>query len=272
MNSTLQRLAEIKKTGYTLDLGDTLNNIFSNYKNIALLGGLVILLVFIVAIVIFGGAAALFLGVNALTQTVTDYSEGVVTNTALILGFVASTIGAGLFAPVVAGIIQMAHNSSINEDFDFGTAFMHYKSVHFKEIFLSAALLTVIGSAAGLLIELYNLNNPNIGFQIVGNLISNIFSALIQIFTLLTIPLIIFGKLNAIEAIKGSFVLVSKNFWIILLLAIVCGLFVLLGLFALCIGILFTFPVIYSMQYVIYKSALPIDEENELDEIGENRF
>lgn len=272
MNSTLQRLQEIKKTSYRLDLGDAINDIFANYKNIALLGGAVILLVSIVALVIFGGTATLFFGINELTQTLTDYSAGTVTNTALIVGFIGSSIGAGLFAPVAAGIIQMAHNSSINEDYDFGTAFMHYKSSSFKELFLSGALLTLIGSVPGFFIELYYLNNPNIAFHLVGNGISNIFSVLLQIFTLMTVPLIIFGKLNAIDAIKGSLIIVSKHFWIILLLVIVCGIFVGLGILALCIGILFTIPIMYSMQYIIYKSALPIDEVDELDEIGENRF
>ena len=72
MNSTLQRLQEIKKTSYRLDLGDAINDIFANYKNIALLGGAVIILVSIVALVIFGGTATLFFGINELTQTLTD--------------------------------------------------------------------------------------------------------------------------------------------------------------------------------------------------------
>ena len=272
MKSTLQRLEEIKRNGYRLDLGETINEIFANYKNIALLGGAVILLVFIAAIVIFGGAAALIIGIGSFTQIITDYSEGIVTQTALITNLIFSTIGAGLFAPIVAGLIQMAHNSSINEDFDFGTAFMHFKSTHFKELFLSAALIALIGSGLSTVIEFGKLNNPEGNFFMVGSLIGGIISVAVQVFTLLTVPLIIFGNLNAIDAIKGSFVLVSKHFWLILLLTIIMGIFVGLGLIALCIGIFFTIPAMYSMQYIIYKSAMPIDETNELDEIGENRF
>jgi uncharacterized membrane protein len=86
------------------------------------------------------------------------------------------------------------------------------------------------------------------------------------------IPLIIFGNLNAIDAIKGSFSLVSKNFWIILVLVIIIGIFIGLGILALCIGILFTYPAWFSMIYIIYTKAMPIEKVNELEEIGKNYF
>ena len=268
MKSTLQRLEEIKRAGYNLDLGDAINETFENYKKIALLGGAVLLLVFVVAIVIFGGLAAVFVGIATLTETLTELGQGVqLSSTALLVNLVASIIGAGLFAPISAGLIQMAHNAATNEDFDFGTAFTHYKSVYFKELFLSAAIITLVGSGLSTLIQFASLNNPG-GLLIVGTIVGWFISILVPIFTLLTIPLIIFGKLTAMDAIKGSFTLVSKNFWIILLLVITFGIFAMLGFIAICIGIIFTIPVYYSMQYVIYKKAMPIEETNELDEIG----
>lgn len=270
MKSTLERIEEIKRTGYDLDLGESINATFANYKNIALLGGAVILVVGIAAFVIIGGAAALFFGVNEFTQTITEYKTGVFTSTALILNLVATVVGAGLFAPIGAGLIQMAHNSAINEDFDFGTAFMHYKTKYFKELFFSAAIIALAGSGLGTIIEFVKLSNPTGGLIMIGTVLGGIISILVSLFTLMTIPLIIFGDLKAIDAVKGSLVLVSKNFWMILLLVILVFIFMFLGIFALCIGILFTMPAWYSMQYVIYKSAIPIDEVNELDEIGQN--
>lgn len=272
MKSTLQRIQEIKKTGYNLDLGESINAIFENYKKIALLAGAVFLLVGVVATFIVGGAAALIIGVGTLTQTLTDYSTGVVTSTALIANLVASIIGAGLFAPVTAGIMQMAHNAEINEDFDFGTAFMHFKTKYFKDLFFAAIIIALVGSGLSTVIELLKISNPDSGMIIGGAIVGGLISILVSLFTLLTIPLIIFGNLNAMDAIKSSITLVSKNVWIIVLLAILVIIFVFLGLIALCIGIIFTFPAVYSMQYVIYKSALPIEETSELDQIGENRF
>lgn len=272
MKSTLQRIAEINRTGYRLDLGETINDTFANYKKIALLAGAVILLVVIAAIVIVGGFAAIVMGAAAATQTFTDYSQGALSSTGFAINLIFSVVGAGLFAPITAGIIQMAHYAAVNEDFDFGTAFMHYKSAHFKELFLAAAIITLIGSGLSTTFQILTIHNPDSNLLAVGTVISGLIAMLIQIFTIMMIPLILFGNLNAMDAIKGSFKLVSKQFWIILLLLIIFGFFILLGFFALCIGILFTIPAIYSLQYVIYKSALPIEEKNELDEIGQNFY
>lgn len=270
MKSTLQRIEEIKRAGYKLDLGEAINETFANYKKIALLAGAVLLLVFIAAIIIIGGITALILGVGAITETFTQYSMGQLSSTAFLVNLIASIIGAGLFAPITAGIIQMAHNAAVNEHFDFGTAFEHYKTEHFKELFLAAAIIALVGSGLGTLFQVANINYPEQDLLAIGTVVSSIISILIPIFTLVTIPLIIFGKLNAMDAIKGSFVVVSKNFWIILLLVIVCVVFIFFGLIAFCIGIIFTVPAMYSLQYILYRSALPNVEHDELEEIGRN--
>lgn len=272
MKTTLQRLEEIKRTGYKLDLGEAINDIFNNYKNIALLGGAVILLIGIVSAIIFGGAAALIFGLGEFTQTITDYRDGLVTQTALIANFIGTVVISGLMAPVTAGLLQMAHNSANNEEFDFGTAFMHYSSKHFKELFLGAAIVALVGSGLSTGIELLKLNSLDLTVILLGSIGGSVISGLVALFTLLMIPLIIFGNLNAIDAIKGSFILVSKNFWIILLLAIIVFIGIMFGLLAICIGILFTAPAWYSFQYIIYTKALPIEEVDQLDEIGKNYF
>lgn len=272
MKTTLQKLEEIKQSNYRLDLGEAINDIFNNYKNIALLGGTVILVVSLAALVIVGGIAAVFVGAASFTETITEYTEGTFTSSFLIINLIATVVAAGLFAPVTAGILQMAHNSATNEEFDFSTAFMHYKSVYFKEIFLAAVLITLISSGISTGIEIIKLSDPLSTSALILSGVGGLLSGLISFFALLMVPLIIFGKLNAIDAIKGSFLLVYKKFWLILLLSIVYGIFAMLGLFGLCIGILFTYPVIYSLQYIIYTSALPIETNDELDEIGDQRF
>jgi uncharacterized membrane protein len=270
MKSTLHRIEEIKKTGYRLDLGEAINEIFENYKKIALLAGAVLLLVGIAALIIVGGITALILGVSAVTETFTEYSEGAMSSTGFMANLIVSIIGAGLFAPITAGLIQMAHNAAINKDFDFGTAFIHYKSEYFKELFFAAAIITLVGSGLNTLFQITNINYPGSDLLVLGTAVSGFLSIIIQLFTLLTIPLIIFGNLKAMDAIKGSFVLVAKNFWIILLLAIIAFFFLMIGLVAICIGIIFTVPILYSLQYILYKTALPIAESNELDEIGQS--
>ena len=268
MKATLQRLEEIKRNGYRLDLGESINDIFANYKKIALLGGAVLLLVGVAATVVVGGITAVFIGVNSFTETMTDYTAAMLSSTGLIINLVVPVIGAGLLAPIFAGLIQMAHNTSIKEDFDFGTAFMHYKSVYFKEIFFASIIVGLVGSGLTTLLQIVHLSNPS--FILNAGII--LISIIIPLFTLVMIPLIIFGNLKAMDAIKGSFTVVGKNFWIILILAIVIIVFVMLGIIALCIGIIFTIPAWYSMIYIIYKAALPIQQTNELDEIGQKFY
>lgn len=273
MKSTLQRLEEIRRNGYRLELGEAINETFENYKKIALLAGAVILLFTIGLMIIFGGFAAIFVGVATLTTTLTELGQGIpLTATALVVNLVVSTITYGFLAVIAAGIMQMAHNASINEDFDFGTAFSHFKSEHFKELFMAGAIVTLIGSGIGVLFQIAIAEDALSTFAKVGSVVSGLLSGLITLFTLIMVPLIIFGKLKAFEAIKGSFLVVSKSFWTILLLSIVFSIFAMLGFIALCIGVFFTLPVLYSMQYVIYKTAMPIGQNDELDEIGKNFF
>jgi hypothetical protein len=79
--------------------------------------------------------------------------------------------------------------------------------------------------------------------------------------------LIIFGNLQAIEAIKGSMIVVSKQFFILMGLLIVSLLFTMLGIFGFCIGIFFTMPFIYSMYYSIYNEIIGDNDTEEKSEI-----
>ena len=84
----------------------------------------------------------------------------------------------------------------------------------------------------------------------------------------LTVPLIIFSKLDAVNAIVFSIKLVFKQPIILFLLLLVGYICAMLGFIALCIGIFFTLPFIYSLYYCIYKNIIPVEEYSELDEIG----
>jgi uncharacterized membrane protein len=99
------------------------------------------------------------------------------------------------------------------------------------------------------------------GFGFAGAVIT----LLISFITILTLPLIVFGKLNAIDAIQSSIIIVSKQPLVLLGLIIVAVIAALLGLFGFCIGVFFTWPFLYSMNYVIYKTIIGIDDEIEID-------
>jgi uncharacterized membrane protein len=99
-------------------------------------------------------------------------------------------------------------------------------------------------------------------------LIDTLMALAITIFTALTIPLIIFGDLNAIDAIKSSIIIVSKQPFTIILLLFVAGVGSAIGLIGCCIGVVFTIPITYSVNYALYSAILNIEEENSIDSIG----
>jgi len=273
MKSTLEKVQEIKEFGYHLDIGEVISQTFENYKKIALLSGGVILLLTIVFVVAIAGIGGIFGLALSFTDFLTEYSVGHFSAAILLVNLGVSVIGYALIvAPITAGIIQMAHNAETNQDFDFSTAFSHYKTRHFKDLFLSAAVITFTSSGIGTLIQLSNLYFFDTVLTSVLAVLSFFISILVPIFTLLTIPFIIFGKLDAMNAIKASITAVSKRFWIILLLMILFIICSMLGIFALCIGIFFTLPIYLSSQYIIYRNAIPMEEKDELDEIGSSEL
>ena len=273
MKSTLEQVQEIKKHGYHLDLGEVISQTFENYKKIALLTGGVILLLSILFIVAAAGIGGVFGLAMSFTDYFTEYSVGNFSAAVLLINLGVSVVGYALIvAPITAGIIQIAHNAETNRDFDFSTAFSHYKTSHFKDLFLSAAIITFTSSGIGTLIQLSNLYFFDAVLTTILAILSVIVSILVPVFTLLTIPYIIFGKLDAMSAIKASIVTVSKRFWMIILLMIIFIICSMLGIIALCIGIFFTLPIYLSLQYVIYRNAIPMEEKDELDEIGSSEY
>jgi len=49
---------------------------------------------------------------------------------------------------------------------------------------------------------------------------------------------------------------------------IVAGIVSFLGIFGLCIGIFFTLPLLFSMEYSIYSAIVGIESKSEIEEIG----
>lgn len=269
MKSTAEKLIEIEENGYPLDFGTVFNQAFENYKKIALLvGGVILVLIFVFTLLV-GSIGGLVFGISSLTSFLTDLKPSSSTSSITIITLLVGVIGAALVAPLTAGLLKIAHLAENGHEYGFGTAFDYYKSHYLKEIFTATLIISLFSSGLEsvftILKENYTSGNLK-GILIFVNFIMNVSIGLL---TLLTIPLIIFGDLSASAAIRGSIVLVKKRFWVILMLLFIgfIGAFV-IGIIALCIGIFFTLPFIYSLEYIIYRNAMALEESNELDEIG----
>jgi hypothetical protein len=163
----------------------------------------------------------------------------------------------GLISPFMAGFLKMADCGEKGEEFHVSTMFSYYKFPYFFNIFISSIIIGFIGTGLAMLLEIAGLN-----------FVGTVMTLLISFLTFLSIPLIVFGNLNATDAIKSSIIIVSKQPLTLLGLLIVAGIGAILGIFGLCIGIFFTYPFVYSMNYTIYKSIIGIDETSEIIQIG----
>ncbi|MGK4567923.1 hypothetical protein [Flavobacterium sp. 3HN19-14] len=273
MKTTQEKLIEIKSHGYEFNFGQVFEQTFENYKKIALLGG-VVMLVFVIILLIISTGLSAILGMATfmsgdLTGWRTTVDTGSLTAFSLISKVGVAILTAGFVAPVTAGVLQMAHNAETYKEFSFATAFEHYKSGHFKNLFIASLVISLFSQAFQVAFDMVRLYSDfPMDYIIPFALLNAVLGAVIWLLMLFSIPLIIFGKLSASEAIKGSMMLVIKRFWVILFLSIIVFICACLGIIGLCIGVFFTMPIIYSFQYIAYRTAVDIDEVDEMDEIG----
>ena len=260
MKSVKERIEEVKTSGYQIDFGLVFEHAFANYKKVAIYAGLVLLVFLILfGILIFGTAFSIF-----DTATITEslkpenfQAENLSLNF-MILNTVGTIVFSCLISPFSAGFLKMADCAEKGNEFHISTIFEYYKSPYFKEIVLATFLITIMSSGLNVLLDYA-------GIKFVGSLIAIVVSFL----SFLTIPLIVFGNLKAVEAIKASVIVVSKQPLLLFGLLIVGGIASVTGLILFCIGVFFTIPFLNSIYYAIYDSIIGVDpvETEETPEI-----
>ena len=252
MKTTKEKIEEIQTNGYNIDFANVFNHAFENYKKIALYAGLMIFVFAILFGFLAGGIVILTFGVSALNQKMLEnVTAENFTGLHLAIYLIVGILFNCLFVPFSAGLIKMADSAEKDEEFHVSTVFQYYKNPYFQELVIATFLITIFSTG---LSEMFKL----VGIEIIGAL----FSAAISFFTFLTIPLIIFGNLKAIAALKSSMIIVVKQPLVLLGLLIVSGIASLVGFIGCCIGVFFTIPFLYSMYYAIYTSIIGIDSEN----------
>lgn len=258
MKSTKKRIEEIKNNGYELDFSDVFNHAFENYKKIALYAGLALFVFLVLMGIIVAGIAVSVMGMAVLNEKfIENLKLENLSGVYIILYLIVAVFFSALLSPFNAGLLKMAYSAEKDEEFHVSTFFEYFKAPYFKELFTATILISLVSSGLSILLELANI-------QILGLLTSMAVSFL----TVLTLPLIIFGELKAIDAIQSSFTIVMKQPVTLILLVVVAYIGSFVGLIGCCIGMFFTVPFIYSTQYTIYCAIVGIDSKTELEEIG----
>jgi hypothetical protein len=245
------------RNGYSLDLGKLIDESFATFKKTFLIAGLGMVILTVVMLIFYLGILGAFFGFSNFTETMTSI-ERLATDTTFIIGnAIVTMLFSALFAPITAGFIHINHLAKTNKEFGVSDLFNFYKGAIFKQIFMS---YLVIGFTTAVITAGFSL----LGFEIINSIIQII----IALFTVFTIPLIIYGEQNYLEAITKSSQLFFKQPFIIIVALLIAGIGMFLGIFVLCIGIIFTIPYFYSMYYAIYAQTIGFKEASPIDEIG----
>ncbi len=250
MRNTNEKIEEIKQHGYDLDFGTVFNHAFECYKKIALNAGAAFLILSILLGIVCFAVVFGLIGIGFSIENMKEFDITSFTIIGIIVYAVMIILISCLVSPFNAGLLKMAQNASKNEEISLGISFSYYSSSYFMDIVLTTFVLSVFTTISAVGLEL-------VGYKILGTFVN----LCISFMTFLAIPFVIFGGLKPMEAIQASITIVSKQFFIILGLLIVSGLFSALGIFAFCIGIFFTIPFLNAMTYSIYATIMNDDEE-----------
>lgn len=260
MKSTSDQIEDIKNHGYSLDFSTVFNHAFENYKKIALYSGLIILVFSFLFLFAFFSVLIAYYGVESMSK---DFLENLENQKLSYVEQLISTLGisllSGVLAPFGAGFLKMADCADKDEEFNVSTIFTYYKAPYFAQIFTATFVIAVVGTAISNVLE-------SIGLGLLGGVIS----ISINFFTYLVIPLIVFGDLKALDAIKSSIIVVSKNPLLIFAFFIVGLIGAIVGVFACCVPILFTLAFNTSMNYATYYGIFNMNEEDPIDAIGQS--
>jgi hypothetical protein len=255
MNHKKDRIEEIVRNGYQLDFANVFNKAFENYKKIALYAGLMIFVFMIILIAIVASLGIAFVGAAALSQeSIEKFSLSMqeLSGTALTIYVGVSLLFSCIISPLHAGLIKMAYCAERDEEFHVSTVFSYYTTRYFVPIFVATFLILLLSNGLSMALN-------EIGISIVGPVLS----LAVSFFTILTIPLIIFSDLKAVDAIKYSFLIVSKQPAVLFALMALSVIGAMVGFIGCCIGVFFTLPFIYSMYYAMYSEILGFDYHTE---------
>jgi hypothetical protein len=227
------------------DFGDVINESIEIYKKTALMSGIGFIILSIITGILITIGVKFYVNVDNIEDALKNFNPDKLSTQGRIIYMAVSLGFAVLISPFIAGLLKMAKDASENREVKLSTFYSVVNSKYFIQIILFSVLTHL--TAEGLQM-LFHLSFGNFG-KFLGILSVFAFSTL----TFIGMPLILFSENNFFDAFKNSIIKTGSCFGTVILLLIVSYIFVILGIIGLCIGIFFTMPFIYAMQYVIYK-------------------
>ncbi|MEN2413551.1 hypothetical protein [Flavobacterium mesophilum] len=261
MKSTLAKIENIKNNGYTIDFSTVFDHAFENFKKITLYSALIILVFSFIAGIVAMLVIGNIYGFENLPKLIEEsLKPSKLTLEEALISTIGISLLSAILAPFGAGFYKMADAADKNNEFKASFMFSYYKTPYFAPLFASTLIITAVNNAIANTLE-------STGFIFIGVAIS----IAINFFMFFTIPLIVFGNLKAVDAIKGSITVVSKNPLMIFGVFIIGIIGSIVGVFACGVGMLFTYVFNTSMSYATYYDIFDMEqEEDSIDSIGQS--
>lgn len=235
-----------KNNNKSLDIADVINESVEIYKKTALMGGLAFML--LMAIISFFGIIGIgyFFRAEELQEVMKNFDPDKLSVNGMIIYF-SIVISISVFSsPFIAGMLKMAHDAANNLEVQFSSLYYYVNNVLFPDILLVTFFTAICSVGISFLAKFIIPGIP-------GEVLSFVLSYTVSILTFIALPLVLFKNLTFVDALLTSVNKIARNFFPVLLLMIVAGIFGVVGIFAFCIGIFFTLPAAYAIQYVIQK-------------------
>lgn len=239
-------MEELNKKQNALDIGEVVNDTLEIYKKTALQAGLAILCIYFVLVLLFFIGSKFFFKMEEIPELLKNFDPEKFSFNGKIIYISAAAVFLSLIAPFMAGIFKMFQDADNNEEIAFSSIFAYINSPKYIHIVLATATITILSNG-------FNLFLKDFFSEFLGTFIGALISLVIGILTYLVIPLVIFKNLNFISAIKESARQIGSHLFPAIILMIIAFILSFIGILAFCIGIFFTIPFLYAMQYSIYK-------------------
>lgn len=235
-----------KQQKKAFDLGETINQSFDIYKKIALPGGLGLLLIMAILSIASISGIGFFVDIESFSDKMKNFKPEDLSFQENLIYIGVITIITALISPFIAGIQKMCQEADHNEEVKFSSIWFYVNSDRFVHIVLATSLITFINTAIN--------NYLTTIMPLFGNLLAVCITFPISVLTFIMLPLILFEGLNSMQAISKSTQLIFKSFFTVLILLLLGYIFAFVGLIAFCVGIIFTMPILYAIQYTVYKN------------------
>ena len=270
-NFVKNRIETVASEGYGLHLESLLSKAFSIYKRSFFLLSLVLIMYTVALTTIWFSTFEYTYGVGFVDliemaqqdpNSVNDVMGSITLMNGLIYSLAFSLV-AGLVSPIFAGIYRISYQIKREQPYSVLDLFVYYKQPYFVNLFIYSFLLAFVVQYIGIIMTS--------AFPLCAGVGSIWLQIFLNVSLIFTAPLIVFGDMKWLEAVKASFRISFKN-WFFLMFVLGIGLIIsYLGVLLCGVGIIFTYSFLYVLIFVIYDDVIGFEEEKDvISEIGEN--